>query len=100
MTVIAEITTYPLDKGSSLSSYVKEAVKVLDESGFTYHIGPMATSVEADTVEELFLLFAKMHNAIADAGCQRISTAIRIDDRRDKERTMMDKVAAVTPGKT
>ena len=99
MSVIAEITTYPLDKGISLSNYVLEAIRVLDASGFNYHIGPMATTVEADTVEELLDLFGKMHNAIASAGCQRISTAIRIDDRRDKQRTMMYKVAAVTPEK-
>jgi len=97
LTVIAEITTYPIGKGISLSSYVKKAIEVLEESGYTYHLGPMATSVEAETMEELLTLFGKMHNAIADAGCQRISTAIRIDDRRDKEREMLDKVRAVVP---
>jgi len=97
MTVIAEITTYPLDKGISLSKYVKQAIRVLDKSGYKYHIAPMATSVEAETVEELLALFGRMHNAIADAGCQRISTTIRIDDRRDRSREMMDKVRAVKP---
>jgi len=97
MTVIAEITTYPIGKGISLSSYVKKAIEVLEQSGYTYHLGPMATSVEAETVEELLILFGKMHNVIADAGCQRISTTIRIDDRRDKDREMVDKVRAVVP---
>ncbi len=96
MTVIAEVTTYPIGKGISLSSYVKEAMKVLKASGYPYQIGPMSTSIEAETVEELLELIGKMHNAIGDAGCERISTAIRIDDRRDKQRTMKDKVEAVS----
>ena len=95
MTVIAEVTTYPIGKGISLSKYVKEAMKVLKESGLKYQIGPMSTSIETESVEELFELIGKMHNAIGEAGCQRISTAIRIDDRRDKVRVMMDKVRAV-----
>jgi uncharacterized protein (TIGR00106 family) len=98
MTVIAQITTFPLDRGGSVSRYVKEAVKVLEESGYKYMVGPMSTSVEAETVEELLALFGKMHNAIANAGSQRIITLINIDDRRDKERGMIDKVKAVQPG--
>lgn len=95
MTVIAEVTTYPIGMGISLSEYVKPAIRVLKESGLKYQIGPMSTAIEAETVEELFEVIGRMHNAIADAGCKRISTAIRIDDRRDKERGMMDKVRAV-----
>jgi len=98
MTVIAQISTFPLDKGNSVSQYVKKAVEVLEESGYRYMVGPMSTAVEADTVEELLALFGKMHNAIADAGSQRIITLINIDDRRDKERGMIDKVKAVQPG--
>lgn len=98
MTVIAEVTTYPLDKGISLSGYVKKAIKVLDESGYDYVIGPMATAIEAETVEELLVLIGKMHNAIADE-CARISTTIRIDDRRDREDMgrMKEKMKAVRP---
>jgi uncharacterized protein (TIGR00106 family) len=97
MTVIAEVTTYPIGKGISLSPYVKMAIRVLDESGLSYKIGPMSTTIEAETVVELLNIIGKMHNAIGMEGCERISTAIRIDDRRDKKRTMMDKVDAVRP---
>ncbi len=95
MTVIAEVTTYPIGMGISLSRYVKRAIKVLDESNLDYEIGPMSTTIEAGSVEQILEVIGKMHNAIGEAGCQRISTAIRIDDRRDKDREMMDKVAAV-----
>lgn len=99
MTVIAEVTTYPIGMGISLSPYVKRAIAVLEESGLEYEIGPMGTTMEADTVEEILDIIGKMHQAIGDAGCRRISTAVRIDDRRDRDRTMMDKVAAVMAGR-
>lgn len=97
MTVIAEITTFPLDKGISVSKYVKSAIKVLEQSGYNYIIGPMSTSVEAATVEELLVLIGRMHNAIAETGSQRILTNVHIDDRRDRDRGMPDKVKAAMP---
>ena len=97
MTVIAQITTFPLDKGISVSRYVKKALEVLEKSGYRYEVGPMSTSVEGNSVEELLVLFGEMHRAIAEAGSKRIITLINIDDRRDKERRMGDKVKAVYP---
>jgi len=37
----------------------------------------------------------KMHQAVLDAGAQRVETIIRIDDRRDKTVTLASKLAAV-----
>ena len=53
MTVIAEVTTYPIGKGISLSSHVKEAMKVLKESGLKYQIGPMSTAIEAKSNRQI-----------------------------------------------
>ena len=43
MSAIADLTIFPLDKGESVSSYVAEAVKVVQTSGLEYQIGPMST---------------------------------------------------------
>ncbi|MHA2053613.1 MAG: thiamine-binding protein, partial [Candidatus Hodarchaeales archaeon] len=42
-----------------------------------------------------FNVVKKAHLAIVNTGASRISTLIRIDDRRDKARRMEDKVKAV-----
>jgi len=94
--IIAEISTFAIDgTGTSLSRYVKAALRVLRESGLEYHISPMGTCIEADTVDNMFAILKKMHNAVADAGGPRIITTIKIDDRRDKDRRMAGKLKAV-----
>ena len=96
--IIAEISTFAIDgTGTSLSKYVKAALRVLQESGHSYHISPMGTCIETDSVDRMFEILKNMHNAVADAGGPRIVTTIKIDDRRDKDRTMGGKLKAVEP---
>jgi uncharacterized protein (TIGR00106 family) len=94
--IIAEIVTYPIGVGTSLSKYVKEAVKVIDNyPGIRAVHHPMGTVIEADQLETIFEVVSKAHQALVNTGALRISTLIRIDDRRDKERKMEDKVQAI-----
>ncbi len=94
--IIAEIVTYPIGIGTSLSEYVKKAVKEIDSHPsvrVVHH--PMGTIIEADQLETIFEVAKKAHLAIVNTGASRISTLIRIDDRRDKARKMEDKVKAL-----
>lgn len=95
--IIAEITTYPVGQGTSLSKYVKEAAKVIDnypEIRVIHH--PMGTVIEADNLVQVFEVARLAHEAILKTGASRIVTQLRIDDRRDKDRKMEDKVAAIS----
>lgn len=95
--VIAEISTYPVgEKGTSLSKFVKEAVKEIDNFHnirVIHH--PMGTVVEADSVDVILDVSKVAHEAIFNAGASRVVTQLRIDDRRDKPRKMEDKLKAV-----
>jgi len=93
--VIAEITAVPLGTGStSLSSYVKIAQRVIEQSGLEHTLTPMGTCVQGD-LGTIFETVSRIHEALAEAGCARISTHLKIDDRRDKDRVMQDKINAV-----
>ena len=95
--IIAEISTFPVGVGTSLSKYVKHAVKAIDNfSGIRVVHHPMGTVIEADNLETILEVVKKAHNAIASTGAERIITQIRIDDRRDKARKMEDKVKAIS----
>lgn len=98
--VIAELTIVPLGTGStSLSRWVRIAQKVINESGLDSTLTPMGTCVQGE-LEEIFRVVQKAHEALAAAGAARISTHIKLDDRRDKDRVMQDKIDAVTkPGR-
>ena len=93
--IIAEISTFPADKGIHLHNYVKAALRTLRESGLNYLVGPMGTCIEAPDTETLFEVMRKMHESIAEMGSVRIVTTIKIDDRRDMDRRMLGKLEAV-----
>ena len=93
--IIAEVTITPLGVGTSVSKYVKEAVKVLQNSGLKAATGGMSTTLEAPNLDTLFQVIKKAEEAELSVGAQRISIMIKIDDRRDKEATIDSKVKAV-----
>jgi uncharacterized protein (TIGR00106 family) len=93
--VIAFVTVTPLGTGStSLSSYVAECVKALDDSGLKHTLTPMGSILEG-SLEEILEAVRMVHNIPFNKGAQRVSTRIVIDDRRDKDATGQGKVESV-----
>jgi uncharacterized protein (TIGR00106 family) len=93
--VLAQLSVYPIGEGTSLSRFVKEGIKVIKESGYTYEIGGMSTAIEVPDLDVLFRLVKKIHQAHVDAGGQRIVIDLKVDDRRDKNATIGSKRNAV-----
>ncbi len=95
--IIAELVVSPHGVGTSLSKYVKEAVKVIDNyPGIRVWHHPMGTVIEAKSLDTILDVTKKAHQALFKHGCKRVVTTLKIDDRRDKPRKMEDKVNAVT----
>ena len=93
--VIAEITVVPLGTGSpSLSIFVAEAVKALEDSGIKYTLTPMGTVLEG-SLEEVLEAVHMLHRVPFGKGAQRVSTRITIDERKDKVASAEGKVKSV-----
>lgn len=95
--VLVEVHMVPIGTGStSVSAYVAAAEKVLRAHPTLKHeLHPMATTVEGD-LDTILAVVRQMQEAMFAMGAQRVSTSLRIDDRRDKPpRSMHDKVQAV-----
>ena len=92
--VIVEFVVVPLGE-KSLSRYVAEVVKLLERKGVKYQLTPMSTVIEVPTVKEAFEIIGEAHELMFKLGADRVSTTVRIDDRRDRERKMEDKVKSV-----
>lgn len=93
--VIAEITVVPLGTGSpSLSMFVAEAVKALENSGIKYTLTPMGTVLEG-SLEEVLESVRMLHRLPFNKGAGRVSTRLVIDERRDKEATAEGKIKSV-----
>jgi uncharacterized protein (TIGR00106 family) len=94
--ISAEITIIPIGTGStSLSSYVAAAVDALDKTGIKYQLSGMGTQIETNNPQELFKAIEAAHEAVFAKGADRVSTSVKIDDRRDKDRSLADKVLSV-----
>lgn len=101
---VVEVTIAPLGTGTpSVSQFVAGCHRVLAKAGdVKYQLTPMSTIIEGD-LDRILEVIRQMHESPFAAGAQRVSTSIRIDDRRDKELTMAGKVKAVIdklPGKS
>jgi uncharacterized protein (TIGR00106 family) len=81
---VVEISVAPLGTGSlSVSSYVAACVEIVKASGLVYQLNPMGTVVEGD-IDAIFTVLRKMHEVPFGKGAERVSTLIKIDDRRDQ----------------
>ncbi len=90
---IAEFSVSPTGKGVSVSEYVARCVDLVDRSGLAYRLNPMGTVVEGP-FDDVLALIAKCHKAVA-ADCERVSTIIKIDDRKGARNQIEAKVAKV-----
>ena len=93
--ILAQLSVFPIGDSTSLSKYVKKGIEVIKASGYHYEIGGMSTCIEVPDLDSLFLLVKQVHQAHLDAGAQRISIDLKVDDRRDKEATIQAKRNAV-----
>ena len=95
--MIAYFNVIPVgQKSTSLGSYVASAIGAMNEvEGLSCEITPMGTVMEADSLEPIFEAVKAAHETLVAKGVARIESTLLIDDRRDKPRTMKDKVNSV-----
>lgn len=93
--VIASLTVTPVGtEGASLSRYVAECARVLDDSGLKHTLTPMGSVLEGP-LDRILEIAARVHEIPFRHGVLRVSTRLTIDDRRDKETSARAKVEAV-----
>lgn len=93
---VVEVSITPLGTASpSVSSYVAGCLRIVRESGLKHQLTPMGTIMEGD-IDLILRTIRIMQESVFDAGALRVSTLIKIDDRRDlEEHTMEGKVRSV-----
>jgi uncharacterized protein (TIGR00106 family) len=91
MTTIAFLSVAPVIE-SSMASAVADAVAALEDFDVSYETTPMGTTLEAEDAAEVFAAAQAAHEAV-DA--DRVSTVLKVDDKRTSEAGMDEKVAAV-----
>ena len=95
--IVADFSMIPMGSGTSASRYVKAVHEVLKSAEVNFVPGPMSTSVEVESLQELFRVIDAANERLKEMGVQRIVTNIRIDCRLDKEISIRSKLGAVGP---
>ena len=94
--VIAEFSIHPIGGGTSVSRYVRAALSELKRAeGLRLQVTPMATVIEAQKLSDILRAIQAAHECLFRMGAKRVDFMLRVDDRRDKKRSMEDKVSAV-----
>lgn len=91
MTVFALLSVSPVREGD-MAADVAAAIEALEDYDVTYETNPMATTIEAEDVGTLLDAVEAAHKAV-DA--DRVSTVLKIDDKRTADHDAEWKVEAV-----
>jgi uncharacterized protein (TIGR00106 family) len=92
---IVFVTIAPLGTASSsLSRYVAGVERILRKSGLKHELTAMGSIVEGD-LDAILPVLREMHEHPFSQGAVRVSTLIKIDDRRDKTASMDAKIRSV-----
>jgi uncharacterized protein (TIGR00106 family) len=92
---IVFVTIAPLGTAStSLSRYVAGVERILRKSGLRHELTAMGSIIEGN-LDEILPVLREMHEQPFGQGAARVSTLIKIDDRRDKAASMDSKIRSV-----
>jgi len=94
---IVELTIIPIGTSTpSLSQYVADIQQVLEEAAepIRYEMTAMSTIIEGE-LDDLMAVIRRLHEVPFTHGAQRVSTSIKIDDRRDKAGSIEQKLKSV-----
>ena len=94
MKVIADFCIVPLGVGVSVSRYVAECQKVLEEAGLTTRLHAYGTNIDGEW-DEVFAAIKRCHEVVHEMGAPRIHTNIKCGTRTDKPQSMDEKVESV-----
>lgn len=93
MTVLAELSIFPMDKGISLGSYVARAMQVIRNSGLEYQLGPMGTCLQGEWAEVMQTVQECFQELEQD--CDRIYLTLKVDCHKGKTDLLQGKVRSV-----
>jgi uncharacterized protein (TIGR00106 family) len=93
MSALIDLAIFPLDKGGSVSLYVSRAVRIIRDSGLSYKLGPMSTSIEGEWDEVMAAVNRCFHELAKD--CDRIYLTIKVDYRKGTKGRITGKVKSV-----
>jgi uncharacterized protein (TIGR00106 family) len=86
-------STFPVDKGESLSDEVARVIQMIDSSGLSYQTTAMGTLIEGDW-DRVMPLIKQCHQTLRKSS-KRVYSRITIDDREGAVNQLTGKVSSI-----
>ena len=83
MSVLLNYAMFPTDKGSSVSEFVSQIIKMVSESGYDYKLTAMGTIVETETIGQALEIVEKSYK-ILEPQSQRVYATMTLDIQTNK----------------
>ena len=92
----ADLTVIALGRAeASASAYIAEIQRRLAaQDRLRYEMHAMGTSLEGATTD-ILAVFGELHAVPFEMGIPRVYSILKLDERRDREQTLADKVESV-----
>ena len=91
MKALAEIQVIPIGVGTSVREQVRRAHQIIRDSGLTVQLHAYGTNVEGD-LDTILATVGRVHTQLHAEGVVRLSTAVKLGTRTDKDSTLDDKL--------
>lgn len=94
MKVIIDFCLIPLGVELSLSPYIAECQKILQQMGLKHELHAYGTNIEGEW-ETVMEAVKRCHVRVHEMGAVRINSTIKLGTRTDREQTLEEKVSSV-----
>jgi len=94
MSVMVNFAMFPTDKGTSVSKYVSQIIKMIKDSGVDYKLTSMATIIETETMPEALKIIEKAY-AILEPHSERVYCAATFDIKKAGSGRMTQKIKSI-----
>lgn len=89
-----DLCVVPLGVGISVSKYIAECEKILNDAGLETNLHAYGTNVAGDW-DDVFSAVRQCHERVHDLGAPRITTTIKVGTRTDRLQTIEEKIVSV-----
>jgi uncharacterized protein (TIGR00106 family) len=95
MSVVMDLSIFPLDKGISVSKEVSLVIEMIDETGFEYQLTAMGTLIETPGITDALAIVEKATRIIHETGSQRVYATVKLDSNPDRENRIKGKTESI-----
>ncbi len=94
MSVLTELSIFPLDKTGSLSPYVSRVIELIRGSGVEYKLNPMGTVFETEDLRSAHIIIEEAYALLA-VDCERVYLTVKIDIKKSAFNCINTKLASI-----